>query len=236
MQLVFAMFIHVNLPAGAKFSRFWRSLLSTFKIFQPWKKSSTKKSWPTFCDQYFWKFPIWNSHADGKRREIRMVKLNVIFNDIWLLICLTPLQVNKIGSWWLIKVLMIIQQLSTDWQLIGDKEVCLWHTLRWLEVMGAVKNSYKRLRKQESDNLWCQGKLLISIKRAMNSSQIELLWLVWDPSRSKYYLRTKFQDGIDKPQKCQSVCFHPTHQQQRRPSSRMPGSPNLSGARLAVKV
>jgi hypothetical protein len=28
-----------------------------------------------------------------------------------------------IGSWWLIKVLMIIQQLSTDWQLIGDKEV-----------------------------------------------------------------------------------------------------------------
>jgi hypothetical protein len=31
-------------------------------------------------------------------------------------------------------VLMIIQQLSTDWQLIGDKEVGLWHTLRWLEV------------------------------------------------------------------------------------------------------
>jgi hypothetical protein len=29
---------------------------------------------------------------------------------------------------------MIIQQLSTDWQLIGDKEVGLWHTLRWLEV------------------------------------------------------------------------------------------------------
>jgi hypothetical protein len=29
---------------------------------------------------------------------------------------------------------MIIQQLSTDWQLIGDKEVCLWHKLRWLEV------------------------------------------------------------------------------------------------------
>jgi hypothetical protein len=24
----------------------------------------------------------------------------------------------------------------------------------------------------------------------------------------------KFQDGIDKPQKCQNVCFHPTHQQQ----------------------
>jgi hypothetical protein len=34
----------------------------------------------------------------------------------------------------LIKVLMIIQQLSTDWQLIGDKEVGLWHTFRWLEV------------------------------------------------------------------------------------------------------
>ena len=64
---------------------------STFKIFRPWKKSSTKKSWPTFCDQYFWKFPIW---TDEKRREIRMVKVNVIFNDIRLLICLTPLQVN----------------------------------------------------------------------------------------------------------------------------------------------
>jgi hypothetical protein len=46
----------------------------------------------------------------------------------------------------------------------------------------------------------CRGKLLISIKRAMNSSRIELLWLVWDQSRSKYYLRTKFQNGIDKPQ------------------------------------
>jgi hypothetical protein len=41
------------------------------------------------------------------------------------------------------------------------------------------KNSYKSLCKQESDNLWCRGKLLISIKRAMNSSRIELLWLVW---------------------------------------------------------
>ena len=58
------------------------------------------------------------------------------------------------------------------------------------------------------------GQPLISIKRAMNSSRIELLWLVWDQSRSKYYLRTKFQDGIDKPQKCRHVCYHPTHQQQ----------------------
>ena len=41
----------------------------------PTKKSSTIKSWPTFCDQYFWKFPIWNSRADKKRREIRMVKV-----------------------------------------------------------------------------------------------------------------------------------------------------------------
>ena len=29
-----------------------------------------------------------------KNAEIRMVKVNVIFNDIHLLICLTPLQVN----------------------------------------------------------------------------------------------------------------------------------------------
>ena len=81
-------------------------------------------------------------------------------------------------------------------------------------VIAAIKNSYKPLCKQESDNLWCRGKLLISIKREMNSSRIELLWLVWDQSRSKYYLRTKFQDGIDKPQKCWSVWYHPTHQQQ----------------------
>ena len=108
---------------------------------------------------------------------------------------------------------MIIQQLSTDWQLIGDKEVGLWHMIR--SVIAAIKNSYKPLCKQESDNLWCRWKLLISIKRAMNSSWIELLWLVWDQSRSKYYLRTKFQDGIDKPQKCKNICYHPTtHQQQ----------------------
>jgi hypothetical protein len=42
---------------------------------QSTKKSSTIKSWPTFCDQYFWKFPIWNSLADEKHREIRMVKV-----------------------------------------------------------------------------------------------------------------------------------------------------------------
>jgi hypothetical protein len=40
--------------------------------YPPTKKSRTIKSWPTFCDQYFWKFPIWNSRADEKRREIRM--------------------------------------------------------------------------------------------------------------------------------------------------------------------
>ena len=28
------------------------------------------------------------------------------------------------------------------------------------------------------------------------------------------FKRTKFQDGIDKPQKCWNVCYHPTHQQQ----------------------
>jgi hypothetical protein len=58
----------------------------------PTKKSSTIKSWPTFCDQYFWKSPIWNSRADEKRREIRMVKVFKWYP--FLLICLTPLQVN----------------------------------------------------------------------------------------------------------------------------------------------
>jgi hypothetical protein len=85
-----------SLPNKKMFSRFWGSLPSlpsTFKIFRPWKKSSTIKSLPTFCDQYFWKFPICSS-ADEKHREIRMVKVNVIFNDIRLLICLTPLQIN----------------------------------------------------------------------------------------------------------------------------------------------
>ena len=65
-----------------------------FQNLPPVNKIKSIKSWPTFCDQYFWKFPIWNSCADEKCREIRMVKVNVIFNDIWLLICLTPLQVN----------------------------------------------------------------------------------------------------------------------------------------------
>ena len=41
----------------------------------PTKKSNTIKSWPTFCNQYFWKFPIWNFRTDEKRWEIRMVKV-----------------------------------------------------------------------------------------------------------------------------------------------------------------
>ena len=48
-------------PNKKNFFQFWGCLPSTFKIFRPWKKSSTIKSWPTFFDQYFWKFPIWNS-------------------------------------------------------------------------------------------------------------------------------------------------------------------------------
>ena len=52
------------------------TLISRTHLFlPPTKKSSTIKSWPTFCDQYSWKFPIWNSCADEKRREIRMVKV-----------------------------------------------------------------------------------------------------------------------------------------------------------------
>jgi hypothetical protein len=58
------------------------TLISRIHLFlphdiPPTKKSSTinKKSWPTFCDQYFWKSPIWNSRADEKRREIWMVKV-----------------------------------------------------------------------------------------------------------------------------------------------------------------
>ena len=56
------------------------TLISSTHLFlphdlPPTKKSSTIKSRPTFCDQYFWKFPIWNSRADEKRREIRMVKV-----------------------------------------------------------------------------------------------------------------------------------------------------------------
>ena len=94
----FFLFYHTCEPSGGSIFlpllRVPSSLPSTFKIFRLWKKSSTIKSWPTFCVQYFWKFPIWNSRADEKRREMRMVKVNVIFNDIRLLICLTPLQVK----------------------------------------------------------------------------------------------------------------------------------------------
>ena len=73
------------------------------------------------------------------------------------------------------------------------------HLIVLLNILGVMIDnkrfvSYKLLCKHESDNLWCRGKLLISIKHVMNSSRIELLWLVWDQSRSKYYLRTKFQD------------------------------------------
>jgi hypothetical protein len=50
----------------------------------------------------------------------------------------------------------------------------------------------------------------------MNSSRIELLWLVWDQSRSKYYLRTKFQDGIDKPQKFKNAETYAISQHQQQ--------------------
>jgi hypothetical protein len=50
----------------------------------------------------------------------------------------------------------------------------------------------------------CKGVKQIKNRISLNITQ----------SRSKYYLRTKFQDGIDKPQKCRNVCYHPTHEQQ----------------------
>ena len=44
--------IHLFLPPNKIFfSRFWGSLPSTFKIFRPWKKSNTIKSWPTSWSQ-----------------------------------------------------------------------------------------------------------------------------------------------------------------------------------------
>ena len=71
-----------NLPCKSLISRMdWVSCAGDINLphtlflphdIPPTKKSSTIKSWPTFCDQYFWKFPIWNSRADEKRREIRM--------------------------------------------------------------------------------------------------------------------------------------------------------------------
>jgi hypothetical protein len=89
-----------SLPCKSLISRMdWVSCAGDINLphtpfLPPNKKIKYNKSWPTFCDQYFWKFPIWNSRSEEKRREIRMVKVDVIFNDIRLLICLTPLQVN----------------------------------------------------------------------------------------------------------------------------------------------
>ena len=48
----------------------------------------------------------------------------------------------------------------------------------------------------------------------LEQKRTEAYVIVSNQSRSNYYLRTKFQDGIDKPQKCRNVCYHPTHQQQ----------------------
>ena len=68
-----------SLPRKSLISRMdWVSCAGDINLphdLPPTKKSSTIKSWPTFCDQYFWKFPIWNSCADEKRWEIRMVKV-----------------------------------------------------------------------------------------------------------------------------------------------------------------
>jgi hypothetical protein len=80
------------------------TLISRTHLFlPPTKKSNTIKSWPTFCDQYFWKFPIWNSCTDEKRREIRMVKVFKWYSVIDLFDTFT----GKLGHgdwlrcWWL---------------------------------------------------------------------------------------------------------------------------------------
>jgi hypothetical protein len=59
---------------------------------------------------------------------------------------------------------------------------------------------------------WCFLFVCFSIEPT--ASHFNIYCLHFCQSRSKYYLRTKFQDGIDKPQKCQNVCYHPTYQQQ----------------------
>ena len=69
--------------------------------YPPNKKSSTIKSWPTFCDQYFWKFPIWNSCADEKRREIKckwypVIDLFDTFTVTWII--LRPLMQRLAGE------------------------------------------------------------------------------------------------------------------------------------------
>ena len=89
--------IHVNLPAGAFFSWFWGSLPSlpsTFKIFCLWKKIKDNKILTYILRSISLEIPHLELPRWQKRREIRMVKVNVIFNDIRFLICLTPLQVN----------------------------------------------------------------------------------------------------------------------------------------------
>jgi hypothetical protein len=61
---------HGSLPRKSLISRMdWVSCTGDINLphdLPPTKKSSTIKSWPTFYDQYFWKFPIWNSCADEK--------------------------------------------------------------------------------------------------------------------------------------------------------------------------
>ena len=78
-------------------------------------------------------------------------------------------------------------------------------------VIAAIKNSYKPLCKQEGVGQPLMQKKTSYFDQTCNEFISD--W-VWDQSRSKYYLRTKFQDGIDKPQKCRNACYHPTHQQQ----------------------
>jgi hypothetical protein len=57
------------------------------------KRDTTKKTKTKTKSMKLYNISIWKSRADKKCREIRMVKVNVIFNGIRLLISLTPLQV-----------------------------------------------------------------------------------------------------------------------------------------------
>ena len=110
---------------------------------------------------------------------------------------------------------MIIQQLSTDWQLIGDKEVGFWHMLRWLEVWyRQLKIVINRCANRSRTTFDAEENFLFRSNMQWIHLGLSCYGLFGTKADQKYYLRTKFQDGIDKPQKCRNVCYHPTHEQQ----------------------
>jgi hypothetical protein len=105
----------------------------------------------------------WFNTEINKRKTVTKIKKSLFITCSHRIY---PLKVTYNHSKWK----KVNLEKSQNWTYIKVIKHQSAHAWMIRSVIAAIKNSYKPLCKQESDNLWCRWKLLISLKRAMNSS------------------------------------------------------------------